>query len=226
MNCLEFRRTVGAEPHSAAPEIAQHAAQCPACARYWREMQQMDSLIHRAFAIDADTVARPDASRRRALRFGLAASVMLAIAMAVLWIAYPRDTLAEEVVQHALHEPGSLRTTPDRVSEMEFVDVLARSGLRLRPGFDGRVSYATNCPFRGREVPHFVVQTSQGPATVMLLTEEKAVWKPQHFDEEGFRGVIMPAPRGVLAVLGQDVPVDQVAQQVLAAVEYAPAMQW
>lgn len=226
MNCLEFRRAVGAEPHSTAPEIAQHAAQCSACARHLREMQQMDALIHRAFAIDANSVARPDASPGRALRFGLAASVMLAIALAVFWIAYPRDTLAEEVVQHALHEPGSLQSTTDRITEAELIDVLARSGLRLRRGFEGRVSYAMNCPFRGREVPHFVVQTSQGAATVMLLTEEKAVWKPQHFEEEGLRGVVMPAPRGVLAVLGQNVPVDQVAQEVLAAIEYAPAMQW
>jgi Protein of unknown function (DUF3379) len=221
MNCLEFRRQVGAEPHSQAPEIVQHAAQCAACARFRQQMQQMDSLIHRAFEIDvnAPAVQSAVAPRRRAMQWGLAASVMLAVAVTIFWLGFPRDTLAEEVVAHVMHEAGSLQPGAPPIHQEEFADVLAASQLLLRPGMND-VSYASSCPFRANHVPHFVVQTARGPVTVMLLTKEASVPEPRQFKEEGFEGVIMPAPRGLLVVLGKDAPLEEVAAKVFAAVDY------
>ncbi|HEY6643108.1 DUF3379 family protein [Povalibacter sp.] len=220
MNCLEFRRQVGAEPHSQAPEIAQHAAQCVPCARFRQQMQQMDSLIHRAFAIDVQApAAQPAAApRRRMLQWGLAASVMLAVAVTILWLGFPRDTLAEEVIAHVMDEPESLRSGAP-IDQAELADVLAASQLLLRPGMND-VSYASSCPFRGNRVPHFVVQTARGPVTVMLLTKEAPVPGTRQFKEEGFEGVIMPAPRGLLVVLGKDALLEEIATKVFAAVDY------
>lgn len=221
MNCLEFRRAVGAEPRSAAPEVLQHAAQCEACARYQRELQQMDGLIHRALAIDiAAQPAKPAVRARPAIRWGLAASALLAVAIAVTWLGYPRDSLADEAVRHVLHEAASLEQPVNADAEAYLTEVLNKAGVRLRPGLDGRISYATACPFRGHEVPHFVVQTEDGPVTVLLLTQEAPVEQSRHFREKGFHGVIVPAPRGVLAVLGDKQQVDRVAREVLAAVDY------
>ncbi|HMN44157.1 MAG TPA: DUF3379 family protein [Povalibacter sp.] len=222
MTCLEFRRAVGAEPHSQAPEILQHAAQCVACARYRQQMQQMDSVIQRALAIDVDVPASRTAAsapRRRIMQWSLAASVMLAVALGVFWLGFPRDTLAQEVVQHVMHEADSLQ--PDRVviGEAELAAVLAESDLQLRPGM-ADVTYATTCPFRNHHVAHLVVKTAAGPVTVLLLTYEESVKKSRYFNEGGFEGVVMPAPRGSLVVLGKDAPLDEVAQKVFAAVDY------
>lgn len=226
MNCPEFRRIVGAEPHSAAPEVAAHASQCAACARYRQQMQQMDQLIHRALLIDVEAPAAaapapaPTAApRRRAFQWSLAASVLVAIAAGVFWLGLPRDTLAADAVSHALHEPWSLQRTSEVVTTEEMAEVLGHAQVKLKPDL-GRVSYAVVCRFRGHDVPHFVVQTEAGPVTVMLLRHEPPVQGKRAFKEGDFEGVIVPAPEGVLAVLGQDVPVDEVASQVLAAVEY------
>ena len=76
----------------------------------------------------------------------------------------------------------------------------------------GTVSYARSCRFRGRMVPHLVVQTEMGPVTVMVLVHE-SVAKPVPFDEQGYRGVIVPVPgHGSLAVLarGQDADLNAV----------------
>jgi Protein of unknown function (DUF3379) len=227
MNCLEFRRIVGAEPSSTAPEVAEHASQCEACARYQREMQQMDRLIHRALSIEvaapADVASIPIATtqpkRSPAMRWSLAASLLLAIALSVFWLGYPRETLATEAVQHALHEPNSLVRTDELVLPEEFAEVLSHAQVKLKADM-GPVSYATVCLFRGHHVPHFVVQTAQGPVTVLLLRDEQPIKKSRSFKEGEFEGVIVPAPQGVLAVLAQDAPVEQVANQVLAAVEY------
>lgn len=233
MNCPEFRRVAGAQPHSSAPEVVAHAAQCEACARYQAEMQQLDQLIHRALSIDvpAQSAATGNADvlqfqaraktppRPRTFQWSLAASLLVAIAATIFWVGYPRESLAAEVVAHALGEPESLQRTSVEVSEQELRAVLAQAHVHLKPGMTN-VSYATVCPFRGHHVPHFVVQTAGGPVTVLLLRDEKPVAKPKDFVEGKFQGVIMPAPQGVLAVLGEHAPVKDVAEQVLAAVEY------
>jgi hypothetical protein len=237
MNCPEFRRLAGAQPHSTAPEILAHAAQCEACARYLSEMQQMDQLIHRALSIDVPEQAMAPASadvlpfqappkaaprRPRTYRWSMAASLLVAVAATVVWVGYPRESLAADAVDHALHEPESLTRTSTMVSEQELQEVLAHAHVRLKPGMSN-VSYASFCPFRGHHVPHFVVQTTAGPVTVLLLRDEKPVTRSKDFVEGKFQGVIVPAPQGVLAVLGEHVPVNEVAAQVLAAVEYEPS---
>jgi hypothetical protein len=64
-----------------------------------------------------------------------------------------------------------------------------------------------------------VVQTERGPVTVLVVTDApNRQW--ERIDEAGFQGMIVPAPRGVIVVLGKDVPVDSVAETVLSALEY------
>jgi hypothetical protein len=76
-------------------------------------------------------------------------------------------------------------------------------------------------------VPHLVVQTPEGPVTVMVLVHEP-VAKPQDFDEQGYRGTIVPMPgHGSLAVLarGAAIPardVDGIAARVRDAIVWTP----
>jgi hypothetical protein len=101
--------------------------------------------------------------------------------------------------------------------------VLGRAHVQLKTGAP-LVSYAQSCWFRGRFVPHLVVQTGHGPITVMVLTHER-VGGREIVDEGGSRGVILPAERGALAVLARDkadggADVEAVAATVNAAVRY------
>lgn len=239
MNCLEFRRIVGAQPDIATPEVVAHAQQCPACARYRQELQQMDQLIHRALKIDTRSnaavaaalpheapVERIRANRirairpRRSMQWGLAASVLAAVLAGLfLWVADPRETLAEQIIEHAQEEADAMVRTSDIADPEKVASILSRSGVRMKPDAVA-VSYAQSCPFRGHRVPHLVVQTDAGPVTVLLLAQEKSIAKPATFDESGYSGVIIPAPRGVLAVLGRGAPVEEIAAKVLAAVDY------
>src|SRR5437868_2954202 len=223
MNCLEFRRIVGAQPDIATPEIVAHAAQCAACARYRLELQQMDQLIHRALKIDTRSGASTQrmSGRARSMRWGLAASVLAAVlAGLTLWVAYPRATLAEQVIEHAQGEESAMVRTSDVADPARVADILARSGVRMKPNAVA-VSYAQSCLFRMHLVPHLVVQTDRGPVPVLLLANDKSQSNPQTFSEGGYQGVIVPAPRGVLAVLGHSVPVEEIAAKVLAAVDYS-----
>ena len=131
----------------------------------------------------------------------MAASVLLALVVAGgLWLSAPGPSLAADVVTHMAGEPQAWKRTDVPVPTPELLDVLRNSRLRLGSGA-GVVSYAASCEFRGHRVPHLVVQTESGPVTVMVLVHEH-VPKTVQFDEQGYRGVIVPVPgHGSLAVL-------------------------
>ncbi len=217
MTCLEFRRRVGAEPAADNPETDAHRAVCPACARYRDELRAMDGLIRRALAIDPALPAPPVMARRRLL--AIAASVVAGIAVGfVLLVIAPRASIAREVMGHVLRETSTLDATAP-VSPDALAGVLDPEGVRLRPGV-GDVTFAARCVFDGRVVPHLVVRTPEGPVTVLML-RHRTVSKPIRIDEQGYKAVVLPAPHGSIAVVGQGVAdLDAVAGKVFDAVKW------
>jgi len=158
-------------------------------------------------------------------RFALAASVLLGAGLAaILWLAVPRSSLADDVVAHMAGEPDAWRSTGAAVPAPALAAVLREAHVRLSKGA-GVVSYARSCSFRGHRVPHLVVQGADGPATVMVLVHEKVPGEA-HFDEQGYRGVIVPvAGHGALAVLMQvggadSKSVERIAAQLIASIEW------
>mgnify|MGYP001764789919 CR=1 FL=1 len=100
INCLEFRRRVGAEPASGDPGIDAHRSECAACARYQDELRAMDALVARALAVDPARLRRPaagaggvPATRRRYL--AIAASLVIGLSVGlVLLVSAPRVSVA------------------------------------------------------------------------------------------------------------------------------------
>jgi hypothetical protein len=223
MKCHEFRAAVAAEPSAATPDVLSHAAQCDVCAAYREQMLEMDRLIHKALAIPLDDrrAASPKTQQRATFaRWQIAASLVAATALATsIWVASTRESLAEHVVRHTEREAFALERSDERVTDAKLHDVLEAAGLRLRAEV-ADVSYVANCRFRGHLAPHLVVQTPQGPVTVLVLIYEQPTRSTRRFAEGSYEGVIVPAPRGVLAVLGQDAPVQAVATTLLGALEY------
>lgn len=219
MNCLEFRRQVGADPHSADAAVAAHRGACPACARYQDELRAMDVLLGRAMRLDLSRPprARPKPRPRRwlALAASLVAGVLVA---ATLWVSYPSPTLAAEVIDHALHEPQSWAATQP-LPEAAVAELLATRNVRLRAGA-GDVTYARRCFFDGHWVPHLVVRTHAGPVTVLLLAHRE-VSDATRIEERGLSAIVLPAPHGSVAVVGRDLPdLEAVARQVFESVEW------
>ncbi len=223
MDCLEFRRQVGAEPTLSDPQVETHRRDCPACARYQDELRSMDALIARALAVDTTRLALPQkkaverAGRHRYFAIAASIAVGLAVGLALL-VSAPRESLAREVIDHVAHEPGALAAIGP-VSAGALAEALDPEGTRLRPGV-GDVTFAARCLHQGRVVPHLVVRVPEGAVTVLLL-RHRAVDGPEHFEEQGFAGVVLPAPRGSIAVVGQGVQdLDAVARKIFDAVDW------
>ena len=224
MNCLQFRRAAGADPGHLSPEAAAHRDTCPACAEYLRDLLAMDATIRRA--LEVPVMDRPRASVPRARPMpaprrwlALAASIVAGVLVgSVLWIGGPRASLAREVLNHVEQEPHSLTATH---SDPAVVGrVLQAGGIRLRPGA-ADVVYANSCPFRGRIVPHLVVRTAQGPVTVLVLRDE-ALARPVRVNDAGFRGSLVPAGPGSIAVLGdRRSDLSEITARLASAIEWA-----
>jgi len=71
-------------------------------------------------------------------------------------------------------------------------------------------------------VPHLVVQTAQGPVTVMILRNQPVSGR-RTFNEQGMSGVIVPAPPGSIAVLTRGgANLDAVTAQMQQDVRWLP----
>jgi hypothetical protein len=221
MNCLDYRRAIGADPHLVSAELASHAGACPACAEFGAEMRALDERIAAALRIPVPNTSTSESRapvRRLRLPLAMAASFLLAVTVAaVLWLSLPRESLAHAVIEHMRHEPASL-VAHDPVSTAALEEVLRKSDAHTQ-GSLGRVTYAMSCWFRGHYVSHLVVDEGHGPVTVMLLAHEK-VAQPVHFSEGGFTGVIVPAAQGSIAVLTRDESqVEAIAARVAKVLE-------
>jgi hypothetical protein len=181
---------------------------------------RFESRLERALKLN---FAAP-AARLRPGRLALAASVLLALLAGAVWLAAPRASLAAAVVAHVVHEPQSwVPQTP--VADPKLAAVLRDAHMHLN-GEAGAVSYAASCEFRGHIVPHLVVQTAEGPVTVMVLVHETAAQEVQ-FDEHGYRGIIVPvAGHGSIALLMRSSDarmndVEEVAARVREAIAWS-----
>ncbi|HEY6620984.1 MAG TPA: DUF3379 family protein [Steroidobacteraceae bacterium] len=212
MEHAHYRAAILADPHSSDAELLDHREACSECRAYTEQLLKFESRLERAMRVGmtpkADVLPferkRGNAAAKPRGWMALAASVLLGAAIVGgVWLTLPQSSLAAAVVAHMAGEPEAWRRTDQAVPQSELEDVLKNSKLRLKSDA-GIVSYASSCTFRGYKVPHLVVQTASGPVTVMVLVHE-AVRHPTQFDEQGYRGTIVPVPgHGSIAVLMRD----------------------
>jgi len=220
VSCEQARLQIGADPGNSTAELEQHLQDCESCRQFRAEVRTLDANIRRALERPpaAAVTARFTASWRP---WALAASVLLALlAVLAVWALRPSDTLAREVVAHVQEEPESWLAR-QHVDAQSIDAALRGAGVKLDITSD-RISYAQSCWFRDHYVPHLVVQTAQGPATVLILRNQQ-VRARRSFHEGGMSGVIVPAPQGSIAVLtrgGADT--DAVAEQMQQDVRWLP----
>ena len=176
----------------------------------------MVAIGARTQAVRADDSAATATAAGRWRRWALAASVLLVSGVAILLFALkPNDALAKAVVSHAAEEQSSWEQTAI-VPQSALDQVLKRSGVLLDPQLAPDVVYAHSCWFRGRNVPHLVVRTPRGAATVLVLSGER-ISERQEFSEAGYSGELLPAPNGGIAILTR--AVGAAAREQVAEVE-------
>lgn len=207
LTCLEFRQIVGAEPQHQSAAITAHRLECPQCAEFARSQVALDRRLEAALRIPvpaelpARAVWRQGAQQRRPGRWlALAASLLLAAGIGFGVMQLDRfQPLPAAVVAHIDHEPELLMPPYGRAEAVRVSAVLQRGGASLSVPLTN-VVHAGLCPFRGRMVPHLVVEMDGEPVSVLLLANER-ISGLQSVNEQGYRGVLVPHRHGSIAIL-------------------------
>jgi hypothetical protein len=219
MNHEEFQQTAGADPQTLSDEQRAHLAGCPECAQFHREMLALDARLRPALLIAVPGQRRPVRVQSRVWPYGIAAALALAaVGVATFIGVYPRDALAHAVTMHVAMEPQEFASSAP-ADPAALTRVLTAAGVQLLPGGPA-VSYARSCPLRGHTVPHLVVQGPDGPVVVLVMTQENVPAR-RAFSEGGYRGVLVPASKGSLAVLSAErTNLDAIVSTVESRVRY------
>jgi hypothetical protein len=229
MNHERYRRAVLANPLCTDLELEAHRVSCDDCRAFTDVVLTFEHRLVRALKVSTPISAKilpfstgSTAGPTKGARWlALAASVVIAFVVGAGFWLTPRSSLAADVIAHMAEEPDAWKSHA-ALPAGELNPVLKRANISLDPNAPS-VSYANSCEFRGQVVPHLVVQSPRGPVTVMVLTHE-AVSKARHFDEQGYRGTILPIPRhGSIAVLmrapgSTAAEIDALAAQVRSAI--------
>ncbi len=224
IDCKTFTQRLGSDPGTIDESMSAHASSCASCAALQAELSQFDSTLRMALDIDVPAglghlpsdvsdietdsnvvpLKRENAQRTSVTMnkpmFALAATLLLGVgAFFGSQLSKLSTPLPEAVVAHVEHEPNLLTNDWSVVPASQLSTVLTRGRVSLN-GDIGTVRHAGLCSFRGNKVAHVVVQSTNGPVTVMLLPDEKSDGI-MSFNEDGYRGVLIPVGEGSIAVI-------------------------
>lgn len=205
IDCLEFRRRVGAEPETREPAVLEHKLQCRACAEFSAEQSVLDRRLADALRIPvpedlkARVIWRQAGRQRNARRWlPIAASLVLATGLGFV-LMDSAEPLPAAVIAHIEHEPDLLLPTAALAEPVRVSAVLARGRVRLAQPM-ANIAHAGLCPFRGKNVPHLVLTIEGEPVSVLLLSDEQTEGSTE-INEEGYHGVIVGSGKGSIAIV-------------------------
>lgn len=216
VTCEEARLQLCADPRTSSTELSEHLTGCEGCRTYQSGMAVLEADLRRAFDLGPVLPARktpPPRQRRQRLlpaqpkppirrrTWAMAASVVLAVLGGVLlWTVRTPDSLAKDLEEHVKRESPAWAHA-GVVDPGTIEKVMHNAHLQLVTGQD-QVVFARVCLVHGHLVPHLVVRTTQGSISVVVLPDEPAS-ASSSIHEGNVTGVLLPAPRGSIAVLTQ-----------------------
>jgi len=214
MDYSEFIRQLGTDPASRDPAFLRARQSSAEFIQAAAESDLFERRLRHALAVDAPpdlasclkevgvTGARAQIPWRQ---YALAAGLLLAIAAAgVTWRMTPHyDTVEQYVALHYAHDgPGLLERGGGRLAE-NVDEVLSRFHVTLTPEARRMVGLIKFCPTPGGRGAHIVLNTPQGPLTVIFMPGT-AVTDGEMMDFDGMQAQLVVLSRGSAAVIGTE----------------------
>lgn len=218
MDCLEFRRLLGSDPHVGDRDAREHLQGCPFCADAYARAQAFETRLVYALNVsvpeglaDRILLAQLTGERQRhgsrRARLGwivLAAAASLALAVG-LWrrnetAPAPLSQLVAEHVTAPAERAALSLTAP--LPEADVRNAFADRGVELAEVPDG-VAYVAECPVGRWRTVHMVMPRGGEPVSVVYVTQHR-VPKATDFERNGLRGREVPIRNGTLVLLAKN----------------------
>lgn len=215
MDCLEFRRLLGIDPHVGDRAAREHLDGCPFCADAHARAQVFEARLAAAMNVpvpdglaDRILLAQLTGERQRRgsnrARLGwivlaAAASLVLAVGLLRQWETASQP-LSQLVAKHVTgpHERDALSRTVS-LPEADVRKAFADRGVQLASVPDG-VAYVSECPVGDYRTVHMVMPRSDGPISVVYVTQHRAKASAD-FERDGLKGREVPIANGTLFLL-------------------------
>lgn len=212
MDCLEFRRRLGAEPHARDRDLLAHRDSCAACMAAWERAQHFEHTL-----LDALTVPVPAGLAERALLaqatgerrqhrrrwqwgWAIAASLLVAVAGGgIAWRHMDAQSLPALAVAHMHGEMASLDLTRP-IPAQAVVAGFAGRKTALRGPLPTGTTYVHDCEVGPYTAVHLVSRDDDASVAVLYLPH-KQVGARRDFRRDGWRGREVPLERGTLVLL-------------------------
>lgn len=185
MDFSEFRRRLGAEPLSSDDELLRARKSGPEFEQAAVEAEAFEARLERALAIpvpdnlldDLVTIssAQPEnVQTRRWMPVALAASVLIAVGAAgMVWqMNRGYSTVGEYLAAHYEYDGHKLVAKADGHVAGNVKEILAKFEVEATDELTGMVGFIKFCPTRDGKGAHMVLNTEQGPVTVIFMPTE------------------------------------------------------
>ena len=206
MNCLEFRRAILADPRRPGPGAAAHAEQCPPCKEFLFRTLEEEAVLDAGLRVPvseglpARVFYRWTALRRRVVGWALAASLLIAVAIAVLVGAPRSDPVALASIEFVVYEEAQTIAEARPTDWNALARVAREMGLSL-PQQLGTMRYICVYPLAGKAAHHLLVSTPLGKLTVLLVPEQPLPARAAAA-AHGLEAAVVPAAKGFVAIVG------------------------
>jgi hypothetical protein len=204
MNCLEYRRALGAGEAETA-QMKAHRLRCVACAAQWREQADFERELRAGMAVeippgfDQRLKNAIVLSRRRFLAAaGVAAAAAGVGTYAWLWRDGP---LASACIQFVMMEEAKsimMGAMPRPEAEAALAGTLPLARIERV----GQVKHVGPCPFNGATAYHVVLSVPQGKVTLLVMPDTTVTGEQAGHD--GMYASVVALRKGSVGVIGTD----------------------
>jgi hypothetical protein len=215
MNFSEFRRILGAEPRNQESEFLEARSSDPEFTQAADLAEVFECKLDRALELDtpaslvndikAISTTTPARSNKLWQQFAIAAGVLMAVGVTgMVWnMNRGWDSVEDYVVDHFEHDGKKLLVMAEDGRSHDLADILARFGIQMTDDLAGSVDYSRICPTPDGKGVHLVINTSQGPVSVLLMPETPVSdGQDIHFD--GMHARLLSLNTGSAVVIGND----------------------
>jgi len=224
MNFSDFKRLLGSDPLSreteflaarnSSPEFTQAAEEAEAFERQLARAMEVDipsSLTDEIKTISADpmlnvTGLKAAGSRRTAWKpMAMAASVLVAVGVAGLVWNMNRgwDSVEQYVTEHFDYDGAKVLAMAESGRAYELQEILTGLGFEMTAEMAETVAFVKLCPTPAGKGLHLVLNTAQGPVSVLFMPETQ-ISDGQDLFFEGMHARLLAMNRGSAAVIGSD----------------------
>jgi len=213
MDDLEFRRQAYTDPECKDSGFLEHKNKSADNVNFVEDLQLLDESLKQAMNLKPpedlaeriklnQTLRHHQVMRKRTLYGSMAASVLIVVAVffSLQPVNQHKSNLDQQVLSHIYHEIDHLYEQQDRSLKQVNI-LLSEFGSHLNRSI-GSINYLGSCEIANKKGVHMVVEGTVGPITVMMLPDSPV--NSQHLiSDKRFNGLIMPAGKGSMAVVGE-----------------------